>query len=89
MKLPKKLKIGGHIYKIVLEKGNNKLEVRNYGKTMRDKNEIVLDSSLPKNQMVVTLFHEILHALNSQLNETLVDSLGEQLYQVFSDNKLI
>lgn len=88
MKIPKTLKIGGHTYKVIFEKPG-KLKPEDAGYTDRKKNEIVLDTSFPKSQVGVTFFHEVLHALNNELDHKLLDSLAEQLFQVFSDNGLL
>jgi len=88
MKIPKTLKIGGHTYKVILEKPG-KMKPDELGYTDRKKNEIVLDSSFPHDQIGATFFHELLHTINNELNHTLLDSFAEQLYQVFSDNKLL
>ena len=88
MKIPKTLKIGGHVYKVVLQ-GSSKLDNVNIGCTSRKENEIVLDISLPQDQIEATFFHEVLHTLNNELAHPIIDSLAEQLYQVFLDNHLL
>lgn len=55
---------------------------------------ITIDSALPQSMKEATFFHEIIHCCNSTLGDTdlghsLIDSLAEQLYQVFKDNELI
>lgn len=81
MKIPKSLKIGGHRYKIRL------IDMGDMGKTDRGKNVIYIDKTLPQDQQEATLIHEILHALNNELNHTTLDSLAEQIYQVIRENK--
>lgn len=88
MKIPKKLKIGGHTYKVIIEKPG-RMKPDELGYTDRKKNEIVLDSSFPRDQIGATFFHEIFHAMNNELNHTLLDSLAEQVFQVLSDNNLL
>lgn len=57
-------------------------------------NTIFLCSTLNKDKKEVTLLHEILHAIFSQLgfdeehdNEHLINSLANSVYQVLMDNK--
>lgn len=80
-KIPTKLKVGGHTYKIIFA------DLEDLGKTDRVKNIIYIDKSLPENQKIVTLFHEILHTFNNEMPHTLVDSLAEQTYALIKDNK--
>lgn len=86
--LPKKLKIGGHLYTIVEVKEND-FASSPCGRMSRNTNEIQISSSLTKSNKEVTLFHEIIHAINGELSEAMVDSLAEQLYQVFAENRLL
>lgn len=87
MLIPSKLKIGGHIYHVKLDSAN--MDNGDYGMIDSDDNTIYLRKALCQSQREATLFHEILHALNSTLNHPLLDSLAEQLYQVLSENKLL
>lgn len=89
MRIPKQIKVGGHIIKIDMAK---KLEV--CGEFIRRKNLLRLDVDLPQSQKEVTFFHELFHAINVQFGESntehaLLDSFAEQLYQVLKDNKLL
>jgi len=90
MKIPNKLKIGGHIFKIDYSK---ELENEN-GKTEWKENTIYLCKTLPQDQKESTLIHEIIHCCNTSIGDTnshhaIIDSLAEQLYQVFKDNNLL
>lgn len=90
MKVPKKLKIGGHVITVDCSqelKGIN-------GSFDYTKNEIQIDKTLPQSQKEVTLIHEVMHAMNAEWNSSsdwhaLMDSTSEQLYQVLKDNKLL
>lgn len=84
MKIPKRLKIGGHIVTIRLSK-----DIEDNGFSDSQKNEIVLNANLPQSQLEATLIHEIFHFLNTTIKHDLLDSLSEQIYQVLRDNKLI
>lgn len=90
MKIPKTLKIGGHIVNINLQELDNE-----NGKSDFGKNSITICETLPQDQKESTLIHEIMHYMNSTLggestlSHCLLDSLSEQFYQVLKDNKLI
>lgn len=83
MKIPAKLKIGAHTYKVQFVG-----ELDKCGATNRDNGTISIAKEMAQSHKEVTLLHEILHALNSELDHTVLDSLAEQLYQVLSDNKM-
>ena len=87
MKIPKKLKIGGHIYKVELVDMDD-IDSAN-GEQDRHRNRIRICKTDPQSQQEETLLHEIIHAVNGGLKEEIVDSLAVSLYQVFKDNKLI
>lgn len=88
-KFPSQLKIGGHVIKIeqcVLKDLN--------GESDFAKNTIRISKELPRSQQEATLVHEIIHFLNTSIDErdyghALLDSLSEQLYQVLKDNDLL
>ena len=92
MKIPKRLKIGGHIVtvKIVeIPKEDCDGDFSTYGNLIR------IDKRLPQSQREVTLIHEIFHALNSVIDDknpaahSLIESISQQFYQVLKDNKLL
>lgn len=87
MKIPKTLKIGGHIYEIEFvdgEKINN-----DCGEQNRARNTIKLRKDLPQSQLEETLIHEVIHALNGGLKEEMVDGMAMGIYQVLKDNNLL
>lgn len=90
MIIPKKIKIGGHWFKITKETGSG-----NMGWCDSEKNVINIGPKAPQSQQEATLIHEIFHALNTtfsgghNFSHALLDSLSEQFYQVLSDNKLL
>jgi len=89
MKIPKKIKIGGHEFKIVFKKASLVDEGNaDSGSLDTDSNTIEINEKLTQSQKEVTLLHEIFHAMNTELNEVMVESLSQQLYQVFMDNKM-
>jgi hypothetical protein len=88
MKIPKRLKVGAITYRVVQAK--DWLD-RNDADGMVDAktNTIYIQSELSPAFKDVTLIHEALHCINSTMNHEFLDSLSEQLYQVFSDNNLL
>lgn len=92
MKIPNKLKIGGHVYTIEFVKKEDLkglADEMDCGMTLVGENRILIDGGQKKSQQEETLFHELLHALNGTMNHDFLASLAQQLHQVFSDNKLL
>ena len=95
MKIPKKLKIGSHVYTI--EHVNLGLTDQNtdLGLCRATKNEITINSNpgIALSQQEATLFHEIIEAINYnyelELNHQQITTISEAFYQVLKDNKLI
>lgn len=89
MKIPKKIKIGGHTVKVVFKE----VEGQN-GSFDSGTNTITIDPKIPQSQKEATFFHEIYHAFNGTLDShdyghAFLDSFAEQLYAVLVDNKLL
>lgn len=89
MRLPTLLKSGGHQIKVDYSR-----ETDGLGEFDCNTNLIKIDKRLTQSQKEAALFHEIFHAINSTFNldttsHLLLDSLSEQLYQVFKDNGLL
>lgn len=85
MKLPKKLKIGGHTFTVELL---DKLENDAFGTTMQAKNLLQFRKGIPASQLESTFLHEILHVINYNLTEEQVEYIANGLYQVIVDNKI-
>jgi len=99
MKIPSKLKVGGHIYKIIK---NYKFtqDPKLIGQADHDLGEIRLspyeatgNHRMPS-RIEECFMHEILHCINNVYNENkLVEEelgrLSQGLYQVLKDNKLL
>lgn len=81
----RKLKIGGITYKVVMTDQFDD----ECGRLDRTLNTIFLSKHYPTSQQNVTLIHEVLHCLNSELKEAEVEYLAQALYQILSDNDLI
>lgn len=96
IKIPKKIKVAGHIYKIKFDdKGLTKEHL--IGQTNNDFKEIRIckhyksKRARAKSEIEETLMHEIVHAVdknynNSSLSEKEINRLSQGLYQVLKDN---
>lgn len=93
MKIPKQLKIGGHIYKVILHDRMEKGGSDKLGTSYVYKNRIFLDNKVSPSQLESTLLHEILEVINSLNNigatEEKICQFETGLYQVLKDNKLL
>lgn len=83
MKIPDTIKVGGHTLKVEV------MRMDKCGELDREKGVLYLADWLLPSQRDSTFLHEILHAINNELDHVLLDSLAEQLYQVLADNKLL
>ena len=100
IKIPNKLKVGGHQYLVEyvksrdVEKGNS-----NWGITHLSEKKIQLDKELKGTSTIEEVFvHELLHTalhetklnydLEDKKEEEFVNRLGASLYQILKDNKL-
>ena len=89
MKIPKKLKIGGHVVTVkVVDNVANEEGTTWAGGWTGSQNLIEIRKAQVQSQKEVTLLHEILHCINLQLNHDHVEFLSQALYQVIKDNKL-
>ncbi|MEK6880385.1 MAG: hypothetical protein AABY22_12285 [Nanoarchaeota archaeon] len=77
MKIPNKIKIGGHIYKIIFQKTTD-LANNDCGKTDRTKGIITIDADLIQSEKEETFFHEVE-----------VDFLAQAFYYVLKNNNLL
>lgn len=82
MKIPRKIKIGGRTIKVKYE------VMKSLGEARFEKNEIVLKKGMTREAQEATFIHEILHHMNSTMSHALLDSLAEQIYQVFKHNNM-
>lgn len=96
MKIPKKVKIGAHIYEVVFR---DDMDDANLGVCRPAKLKIFVDSTLPQSQKEETFLHEVLHAIFHQVGlsqprdidgeEKQVQSIAHSLYQFLKENKLL
>jgi len=95
MKIPEKIKVAGHVYKVKWD--DRYLTNEGYvGLSIHNKLLIYLckkyrGNILAKSVIEETFLHEILHCIdtnynNHELSEEQVDRLSEGLYQVLKDN---
>lgn len=90
MQIPKKLKIGGHVFTVEERKLDDCSGTTEFTKLL-----ITLEKDMKQSAKESTLFHEIIcHCINTSFTEGrvehgLMDSISEQIYQVLSDNKML
>ena len=99
MKIPNKIRIAGHDYKIVwndkdLSKSNSIGDISNDFKEIRLCKHYKSKRARVQSEIERCLFHEILHGIdchynNDSLSEKAIDRLSNGLYQVLSDNFII
>ena len=87
--IPTKLKIGGIIWKI---QQVDEAEIDCDNHTIGDQSEstqiIRIAKNLSPQMKWAVLLHEIIHCVDAQLDHDIVEMLANQLFQVFSENKL-
>lgn len=91
MKIPEVVKVGGINYKVKFANEWPDHDGSD-GELFNSKelgNIIYIREDLSDEAKAITLIHEILHGCNSTINHEFLDSLAEQLYQVFSDNDFL
>ena len=91
MKLPSTIKIGGVTYKVIIANewfNHDEADGETFN-DLRNGNTIYIRETLSQEAKEITLIHEILHCCNSTVNHEFLDSLAEQIYQVFKDAKFI
>jgi len=87
--LPEKIKIGGITYTIRFIPDEELSENNNCGKLDRDKDEILIGESLSLGNKLLSFLHEMVHAINGELEEEEVESIAVGLHQVLVDNELL
>ena len=93
MKIPKTVKIGGHIYDVAIQAREKENGVNKLGSSSVYQNKIWLTNEQPQSQMESTFFHEIIEVISAlnklELSEDKICILENQLYQVLKDNNLL
>ena len=96
MKIPKRVKIGAHTYKVLFR---DDLDDENFGVCRPRKLSMFIDETVERTQQEETFIHEILHAifkqegmsspLSYEKEESQVQRLGHALYQVLKENNML
>ena len=100
MKIPKKIKVGGHQFYVKISKTRDHAKGENWGKTIYASCTMYVDGELVKTKLEETFIHELLHiafdhsGLNvkykdSQEEEDIVNRLANAFYMIIKDNKII
>lgn len=90
MEIPKRLKVGGHVYKVEMadrvetDKGED-----NCGDCEWQLNRIRIKEDMPQSQKEETLLHEGLHAADPTMSEDTVARAASAMYQILSRNNLL
>lgn len=87
MKIPKQVKIGGHLVRVRESEFSD--DVFCSGLCSYVNNEIMLNRDLGQTQKEAAFIHEAMHIMNTTIDHALLDSLAEQVYQFLKENKLI
>ena len=83
MRFPERLKIGAHVYRVVVKK-----EMNESGTCDTEKCVIEIKKQ-KKTQMYATLFHEVIHAINIEVPHKEVEWISQGFFQVLHDNRII
>lgn len=86
MKIPETLKIGGHMYDVLVVPGE--ILDGDCGETEIDKSIIRINGDMPQSQQEETLLHEVIHAVDFNMSEEDVYMFSMALYQVLKDNSI-
>ena len=93
MKIPKSVKVGGHILDVVQTTDCGVIGSDCIGQTILAKNIIYLNESYPKSRLKEALLHEIVHNcffdLQAEQSEELINRIGVMLYMLIMDNPKI
>ena len=84
MKIPNKIKILAHNYLVKEIDG-----LADDGSLNWLEKTILINKKLPQSRKEAVLFHEILHAINGEIDEKEVEFLTQTIYQILNENKLL
>jgi len=87
MNIPNKIKIGAIVYDVVMQDEVD--DGDSHGKIDWNRDEIVIDENLSIGNQERAFLHEMIHAINTQLDEGEVDYLAGALHQILKENDLI
>ena len=90
MKIPKRLKIGGHTYNVeMVDRVETDPGEDNLGDCEWKLNRIRIKKGLPHTQTEETFFHEAIHALWTDKKEDEVNQMAFKIYAFLKDNNLL
>lgn len=81
MKIPKKVKVGGLVFKVKIVEELDKL-----GESDLSTKTISIRKMKQKQGMEQTFIHELFHAMNSEVSEIEVEMFCQMLYAIIIDN---
>ncbi len=92
MKIPDKLKIGGHWVDIEF-RSEKREQYDKMGTLCHWENRLILQEDLVESKQASSFFHEVLHEIDKQnfldLTEKEITAISEGFYQVLVDNELL
>ena len=92
MKIPDKLKIGGHWLNIGFQ-SERREQYDKMGTLCHWENKIILQEDLVESKQICSLFHEVLHEIDRQgfldLTEKQITGISEGFYAFLVDNELL
>ena len=92
MKIPSKVKIGGHWLKVELV-AEKQVQYDKMGTLCHWENRIIIQKDLVESKRISSLFHEVLHEIDKQtfldLSEKQVTIIAEGFYAFLTDNGLL
>ena len=89
MKIPDKVKIGGHWIKIEV-RSDQREQYDKMGTNCHWENRIIVQEDLAGSKQISSLFHEVLHEIDKQhflqLTESQIETISEGFYAFLVDN---
>ena len=92
MKIPKKLKICGHTYKVEIKKQPLVDSELCFGACYQNEQKIVLQEGMSEERLKEVILHESIHGIDEELrlgmSEAVINALGLMLKDLIVNNKL-
>jgi hypothetical protein len=83
MKIPRTVLVGGRRIKVRF------VEMKDLGIADYANGEIHIKKGMKRSAQEAVFIHELLHFCNTTMSHALLDSLAEQIYQVFKASRII